>query len=134
MVRQLAVENLYFLQDIYSYKRYYLEKNESWRRQKSQFIFETYIRSGGAMELNISDSMRRRVTRDVMGGGDEHGLEFAFDIVVNDVRTSIVLPLWASYEFKEQKPRGGGKVGGAQTKSTALVSDVSLRPSTGASA
>lgn len=135
MVRQLAVENLYFLQDVSSYKRYFMEKNESWRKQKSHKIYSTYIRSGGAMELNITDAMRRRVGQQIAALDGDSELEFVFDAVINEVRNSIVCPLWADFEVKEFKNRAGikykGVVSPAKSPQVANTSDYTLRPSTG---
>lgn len=110
MVRQLAVENLYFLQDVAAYKQYFMEKGDSWRKQKSHIIYSTYVRVGGAMELNISDSMRRRVGQQIAAmDREDTELEFVFDVVVNEVRNSIACPLWADYEYKEIKRGKNGQ-------------------------
>ncbi|KAH9249638.1 hypothetical protein BASA81_012607 [Batrachochytrium salamandrivorans] len=99
MIRQLAVEHLYFLQDVHSFQLYYRDKSESWRKQKIQLLFNTYIKPGAVLEINISDQIRRQITTNFQQG---RGSDLVFDIAVQDVRQHIVVPLWQAFQFKQR--------------------------------
>lgn len=99
MIRQLAVEHLYFLQDVHSFQLYYRDKSESWRKQKTQLLFNTYIKPGAALEINISDLTRRQITASFQCG---QWSDLLFDGAVSDVRQHIVAPLWQAFQFKQR--------------------------------
>lgn len=117
MVRQFAVENLYFLQDVSAFKRYYSEKNASWRKQKSRIIYETYIKPGAAMEVNTSDTVRENISNDLSRmDPSDFALGMVFDLAVADVRNNIVNPMWIAFEHKRggnNKHNDSGTRGGA---------------------
>lgn len=110
-VGRYAVENLYFAQDVQIYKKLYYDKAPNWRRQKGNYILNTYLIHGGMMEVNISEKMQTaavsRAQRTLANASaDESDLFRVFDEPFDEIVNHVLRGMWQefSYTFEPVRP------------------------------
>lgn len=94
-----AVENLYFVQDVTSFKRACAGKEESWKRQKATMLTETYLRPGSVMEINVSSAIRNSVRESLTLMHMD--METVFDLAMNDLIHSILYSHWCAFSHHQ---------------------------------
>jgi hypothetical protein len=101
VIGRYAAENLYFAQDVDTFKQLYFDRASNWRRSKSKFILNTYIRSGSPMEINVDHGTRREIVATVDPAadkiGDDSALLDVFDNAYTEITTHVLRALW--FEF-----------------------------------
>ena len=102
-IRQYSVESLHFVDDVHSFKLFFLEKGDGWRRQKARMLLNTYIQVESVMEINISQAMRmaiinegQRILEDI--SKDTRPLEQLFDKAVEDIVSSVLRDVWIQFD------------------------------------
>jgi hypothetical protein len=98
-ISRYAVENLYFVNDVQAYKRFFFEKAANWRKQKATFLFETYIKPGSVMEVNISQQVKLQAIREIeanLHSEDSH-LVLAFDKAAEDITNNVLRDIWQQF-------------------------------------
>jgi hypothetical protein len=97
-----AIENLYFVGDVRSFKSYFYEKPPNWRKQKAAFLFNTYIKNGSIMEVNISAFDRSKIVKEIETNleTEDTALYSAFDKAADDITRNVLQDIW--YQFKRK--------------------------------
>jgi hypothetical protein len=108
-IQHYCVENLYFVEGVAMYKRYFTEKGETWRRQKAKMLYEIYIRDGGNLEVNISSSTRMKLQAKydaIVKGTDDalsRDLHDLFDNAVDDIVRNVLGGVWIQFQMERKK-------------------------------
>jgi hypothetical protein len=106
-IEHYCVENLYFIDDVSMFKRFFNEKGETWQRQKAKVLFQTYIKDGGNLQVNISSATRWKVQNrleEAMGStSSSRGLQFVFDVAVEDIVRDVLRDVWNRFENERRK-------------------------------
>ena len=99
LVRQYAVENLHFVDDVMTFKRFFFEKNDGWRKQKAKLLLETYVQVGSVMEVNISSSQRDEIRKKISSANDStKNLESVFDVASTDIMRNVLHDFWLQFQ------------------------------------
>jgi hypothetical protein len=108
--RHYAVENIHFVTDVMSFKRFFMEKNDGWRKQKAKLLYETYIKNGSVMEVNISHFAKTKIGKSMNEMEKTTNLMEIFDSAVDDITNNVLGGIWAKFEaetkFKKKSPTG----------------------------
>lgn len=96
LIQHYAVENWYFIQDVRVFKLHFEERSEQWKRQKATFIYETYVKIGSLLEVNISHETRGKISK------EENEL-CSFDVAVAEIKRDVLRGLWL--EFSSNRNR-----------------------------
>jgi hypothetical protein len=116
----LVSESIRFLEDIASYKAFFYEKGDTFRKSKAKALCEAYIIPGAKFEINISYSMRSRARKAIEAAlstptSDSKILFDTFDECQHEVIEMIEKGTWREFILKKKrrdsKSNGGG--GGA---------------------
>ena len=106
-IARYAAENLYFVNDVSAFKKFFYEKAPNWRKQKAAFLFDTYLKPDAVMEVNISQHMKLKAISEVeeslrTTGGDMAQLYMAFDSALEDITVNVLRDIFSEFR-KENK-------------------------------
>lgn len=102
-ISRYCAENLYFVNDVLSYKRFFFEKSPNWRKQKAKFLFETYIQLGSVMEVNISQQVKMNIVQEIESklNADDTQLVSVFDKAREDITRNVLKAVWEDFILQE---------------------------------
>jgi hypothetical protein len=105
-----CIENLYFIDDVSSYKTFFREKAENWHRQKARVLYDTYIKAGGALEINISGNTKATLHGKIVPllSSDTQStkpLLEIFDQAIDEIFLDVLRGVWKEFEY-DQKAKG----------------------------
>ena len=77
---EYGMENLSFLQDIYEWKKSFLDVSRSASLSRAKKLINTYIKDGGLYQINISSDMAKELLNYLKVSSDEESLQVTADI------------------------------------------------------
>ena len=101
-----ALENLRFLQDVNSFLTYFDEKGGNWRKHKATYLYETYLKTGSVLEVNISHADRSKLKMcidqlnpDSTNINETAALVDSFRRVEEELTTNVLTGFWMDYLY-----------------------------------
>lgn len=114
--KQFVVEAINFMEDVDQYKTLFYEKAGNWRKAKFKILVETYILPGSNFEINISYTMRNRVTKvyhHIANNPDDeetlHDLFQVFDESAKEIEKNLNDGNWRDFMHKYKLSRMSSK-------------------------
>jgi len=101
--KRLLMDSVRCVVDVCTWKRFFYDKTESWRRAKALGIYSAYVKEEAVLEVNIDADLRDSVTRRVAavksgaaGGGEPASIDM-FDALLDEVLTVVFLDGWRAF-------------------------------------
>ena len=103
LMEHYASENLYFIEDVRTYKSLFPKQTDAWRTKSMRKIVNTYIDIKSHLEVNISDEIRNAIL-DLAKDIEEQKRPVSsaltmFDAATTKITTEVMMALWNSFNF-----------------------------------